>query len=95
MGSREYVVGVLATKADVEEPEFKEADFHKRYGREKAIEMYKEVSLKDNAEEDGFTKVEQAVREFVIKMYGGNLLKVLPEYDDGEEKDNSCNCAVM
>ena len=51
--------------------------------------------MKDNEEEEGFTKVEQAVREFVIKMYGGNLLKVLPEYDDGEEKDNSCNCAVM
>ena len=46
--------------------------------------MYKEVSVKDNEEVEGKTKLEEAVREFIIKMYGGNLLKVLPDYDDGE-----------
>ena len=59
--------------------------------------MYREVSLKERAEEGEYTRMEEAMREFVVKMYEGNLLKVLPEYSEEgvEGRENGCNCAVM
>lgn len=55
MRGKTYIIGVLATKADAEEPEFRREDYNKMYGRED-IAMYEEISLKDNEERDGYTK---------------------------------------
>ena len=51
--SKKYIVGVLANKKDLEnaeEPYFTFKEFEQMYGREN-IEMYEEVSLKDNRED--------------------------------------------
>ena len=55
MRGKKYIVGVLATKADVEKPEFRREDYNKMYKNEDIV-MYEEISLKDNEERDGYTK---------------------------------------
>lgn len=55
MRGKTYIIGVLATKADVEEPEFRREDYNKMYGKEDIV-MYEEISLKDDEERDGYTK---------------------------------------